>query len=126
MSKKRKKKPLDQCKDCLPAKCCLYVGMEIDTPETRKDFEYLLWKVAHKKVSTYIYRKKWYIHFESRCEFLGNDNKCGIYHQRMNVCREHSIDSCEYHSDEYNFQEHFKTHAQLLSYIRKEHPRWRI
>ncbi len=129
MAKKKakpKKNPYDQCKDCLPAKCCLYVAMEIDEPETRNDFDYLLWKIAHKKVSFYIHRRKWHIRFESRCEFLKKHNKCGIYDTRPKVCRIHSIDTCEYHSDEYEFDVHFKTYEQLRVYIKKDHPRWRI
>ena len=123
---KKKKKPIDQCKECRPARCCLYMSMEIDKPESRSDFDYLLWKISHKNVSFYIYRRKWYLHVEGRCEHLGRDNKCRIYDRRMKICRTHSIDSCEYTSDEYGFQHHFKTYKQLRDWIKKEYPRWKI
>lgn len=121
-----KKKPFDQCKKCLPAKCCLYIALEIDEPETRSDFEYLLWKISHRNVSAYVYRKKWHLRFASRCKFLSKENTCDIYDKRPKVCRDHSIDECEYHGEDYGFKHYFKTYNQLLKYIREEYPRWRI
>lgn len=114
-----------KCDSCLPAKCCLYISMEIDSPETRNDFEYNLWMIAHEKVSFYIYRKTWHINFYSRCKFLWKSNQCKIYDKKFSVCRGHSTDSCEATGD-YDFPEHFKTYDELLNYIKKKYPRWRF
>ncbi|MBI4383869.1 MAG: YkgJ family cysteine cluster protein [Nitrospinae bacterium] len=116
---KNKRNNSSQCAKCLPAKCCLYFAFEIDNPETRKDYESLLWKIAHDKVSLYIYRKKWHIMVHTRCHFLTADNKCGIYEQRPYLCREHSAEDCEYTSDDYGFSEHFRSYDELLAYIQK-------
>lgn len=119
MSKKKIKNPWDQCKNCLPAKCCTYFSVEIDAPETRKDHEAMLWQIAHKGVSIYIYRKAWYLMVDTVCGFLTADNKCAIYETRPYICREHSIDSCEYTGDDYGFTEHFKSYDDLLAWIKE-------
>ena len=116
---KKIKNPWDQCKNCLPAKCCTYFAFEVDEPEDRKDYESLLWQIAHQNVSFYIYRKAWYIQVDSRCNFLTSENKCAIYETRPYICREHSIDTCEYVGEEYGFTEHFKSYDELLAYIRE-------
>ena len=119
MAKKKTKDPWDQCRKCLPAKCCTYFAFGIDEPEDRKDFEALLWQIAHAGVTFYIYRKDWYIMVDSQCEFLRADNKCAIYETRPYICREHSVDSCEYVGEDYGFTEHFKTYEELLDWIRE-------
>ena len=119
MSKKKIKNPWDQCKNCLPAKCCTYFSVEIDAPETRKDHEAMLWQIAHKGVSIYIYRKAWYLMVDTVCGFLTPENKCAIYETRPYICREHSIDTCEYTRDDYGFTEHFKSYDDLLAWIKE-------
>lgn len=120
MAKKKFKTPWDQCKKCLPAKCCTYFSLEVDEPEDRKDFEAMLWQIAHKGVSFYIYRKAWYMMVDTVCEFLTPENKCAIYETRPYICKEHSIDSCEYTGDDdYGFTEHFKSYDELLAWIKE-------
>ncbi len=119
------KQPWDQCQFCMPAKCCTYFAFEIDEPETRKDYEALLWQIAHKGVTFYIERKSWYIMVDSRCQFLTDNNQCGIYETRPYICREHSIESCEYTADEYGFTEHFRSYDELLDWV-KENTNYRI
>ena len=114
-----------KCDSCKPAKCCLYTSMEIDPPETRKDYEYNLWLIAHKNISFYVDRKIWHINFASRCKFLKKDNRCKIYDKRFSVCRNHDTDSCEDTGD-YDFSEYFNNYDELLNYIKKKHPRWRF
>jgi hypothetical protein len=121
MGKIKTKNPWDQCKKCLPAKCCTYFSLEVDEPEDRKDFEAMLWQIAHRGVSFYIYRKAWYIMVDSIFTFLTPDNKCAIYETRPYICKEHSIDSCEYTEvdGEYGFTEHFKSYDELLAWIKE-------
>ncbi len=121
MAKKTKSKRDDtsQCEKCLPAYCCNYFAFGIDEPEDRREYESLLWKLAHENVSIYIYRKDWYIMIHNRCNFLMPDNKCAIYDYRPYMCREHSTESCEYTGDDYGFTEHFKSYDDLLIYIKE-------
>ncbi len=115
----------DQCSKCLPAKCCTYFAFEIDEPGSRKDYESYLWKLAHEQVSMYIYRKKWHIMIHTRCNFLQDNNQCGIYETRPYICKEHSTTNCEYTSEDYGWSEHFKSYDDLLAYI-KENTNYRF
>jgi len=108
-----------QCEKCLPAYCCNYFAFGIDEPEDRRDYESLLWKIAHENTSIYIYRQDWFIMIHNRCNFLMPDNKCAIYEHRPYMCREHSTESCEYTGDDYGFTEHFKSYDDLLIYIKE-------
>ena len=117
MKKKSKRDDTHQCEKCLPAYCCNYFAFGLDEPEDRKDYESLLWKLAHEKVSIYIYRNDWYIMINNRCNFLTIDNKCAIYETRPYMCREHSIENCEYTGSDYGFTEHFKSYDELLIWI---------
>lgn len=122
MAKAKLKNPWDQCKKCMPAKCCTYFSLGVDEPEDRKDFEAMLWQIAHKGVSFYIYRKDWYMMVDTVCEFLTPENKCAIYETRPYICKEHSIDTCEYtedDDDDYGFTEHFKSYDELMAWIRE-------
>ena len=110
-----------QCSKCLPSKCCTYVAFAIDDPENRKDFEAMLWQIAHEKISFYIYRNDWYMMMHTRCRFLTSQNQCGIYEQRPYICKEHSTKDCEYTSDDYGFTEHFKSYDELLGYIKENY-----
>ena len=110
-----------QCSKCLPAICCNYFALEVDEPEDRKDFESMLWQIAHQKVSFYIHRKKWYMMVHTRCNFLSEDNQCMIYENRPYICREHSTENCEYTGEDYGFTEHFKSYDDLLAYIKENY-----
>ncbi len=79
----------------------------------------MLWQIAHKGVSIYIYRKAWYLMVDTVCGFLTPDNKCAIYETRPYICREHSIETCEYTGDDYGFTEHFKSYDDLLAWIKE-------
>ena len=111
----------DQCSKCLPSKCCTYFSFGIDEPETRKDFEALLWQIAHQKVSFYVYRNDWYIMINNRCRFLTANNQCAIYFQRPYICREHDTKDCEYNGGDNEFTEHFKSYDELLVYIKENY-----
>jgi len=111
---KSKRDDTHQCEKCLPAYCCNYFAFGIDEPEDRRDYESLLWKIAHENTSIYIYRQDWFIMIHNRCNFLMPDNKCAIYDHRPYMCREHSTESCEYTGDDYGFTEHFKSYDDLL------------
>ena len=76
--------------------CCRYVALEIDKPETKKDFDDIRWYVAHRGVSVFVDRGRWYIEFRSKCKYLTDDYKCAIYEKRPTICRRHSTENCEF------------------------------
>ena len=108
-----------QCAQCLPAKCCRYFSLQIDTPRTGRDFDDLLWMIAHQQVSFYIEKRKWFLMVHTQCRFLDTDtNMCTIYEKRPQMCREHSVKECEWHGP-YDFEEHFKSYEELTRWMKR-------
>lgn len=88
----------DKCIKC-GAECCRTVGMDIDAPKTKKDWEYIKWYLFHEGVEVYKTKDgSWTVEFKAKCRHLNKDKTCAIYGDRPAVCREYSemeCDSCD-------------------------------
>lgn len=82
------------CEKC-DGRCCRYVALEIDKPETKNDFDDVRWYTAHRGVSVFVAGKRWYLRFASRCNYLTPDKRCEIYKARPRICRKHDVAECE-------------------------------
>ncbi len=102
----------DQCS----ALCCRYFVLEIDTPETRRQYDDVRWYLVHENTFVFIEKKKWYLGVYARCKHLQLDNRCGIYETRPAICRSYSTDNCDYHGGEYNWEILFSSAEQLQKY----------
>ncbi|MFH1856584.1 MAG: YkgJ family cysteine cluster protein [Candidatus Omnitrophota bacterium] len=90
-NKKRKNICLEECS----ALCCKYFAMDITKPRTKWDINDLKWKLKHKNIHVYIINKRWCLLITSDCMYLQDDNKCGIYETRPDICRKYSHVNCE-------------------------------
>jgi Fe-S-cluster containining protein len=106
----------DQCS----ALCCRYFVLEIETPETRRQYDDVRWYLVHQNVFVFIEKKKWYLGVYSRCKHLQEDNRCGIYDTRPKICREYSTDNCDYHGGEYDWTILFSSAEQLAAYAEEQ------
>ena len=62
------------CEDC-PAQCCKYVALEIDKPETKKDWDNIFWYLHHQNIVVFIDQDNdWMIEFRTPCKNLLNNN----------------------------------------------------
>jgi len=105
------------CEKC-NGKCCKYVAIEIDTPENLEDFENIRWYVAHKNIQVYVDEDdKWNIEFLTPCEFLGENNLCGIYEKRPEICKEYNQDECLFYND-YEEKFTFRNLDDIDNYIK--------
>ena len=102
------------CEFC-PAKCCNYIALPIDTPETWEDFDYIRWYLMHQDISVFVEDGEWYLMVHRRCEHLEPDNRCGIYLQRPQICRDYKIDDCEY-EDDTTYEKIFESDGQIWEY----------
>ena len=110
------------CDNC-DAKCCKYLAMEIDTPESRDDFENIRWYVAHKDVIVYVDGDgAWHVEFQTPCEYLGEGNKCQIYKKRPKICKTYSQDECHFHN-EYEEAHTFHSIEEIDEYIKEKFKR---
>lgn len=109
-----------RCAQCIPAKCCRYFSLEVDRPRSKRDYDDLLWMLAHQDVSVYVDKKKWYLMVHTQCKFLDMDtNCCTIYDTRPQMCREHSVDECEWHGP-WDFDKHFMSYEELKQWMKKK------
>ncbi len=104
----------DLCDYCT-AKCCRYFALPIDTPEDRKEFDYIRWYLLHDRASIFVEDGSWYLLVHTVCKHLQDDNRCGIYLTRPNICRDYSTKQCEY-DDEWTYEQYFETPEQVHEY----------
>jgi Fe-S-cluster containining protein len=103
------------CDSCA-ALCCRYISLPIDNPTTRKDYDDIRWYLIHQNIIVYIEKKQWYVGVLNKCKHLQEDNRCGIYETRPNICRKYTTDNCDYHGGEYDFEQLFTSAEHLMSY----------
>ncbi len=102
------------CGHC-PAKCCRYFAMPIDTPDCWPDFEYIRWYLLHERASVFIEEDCWYLLVHTVCRHLCEDNLCGRYETRPQICREYTTKNCEY-EDEWVYDHYWETAEQVEEY----------
>jgi uncharacterized protein len=99
------------CEFCT-GKCCRYYAFPIDTPTEWQDFDYIRWYLLHGRASIFVDEGTWYIMVFADCQYLLEDNRCGIYHTRPQICREYTTEDCEYDNDS-DYDQLFETAQQI-------------
>lgn len=102
------------CEYC-SAKCCQYFALPIDTPESREDYDHIRWYMYHGNVQIFVDEGSWFLMVLNKCDNLMEDNRCGVYDIRPQICREYSTDNCEYDGDGV-YDMYFETAEQLYEY----------
>lgn len=92
-------KPGEVLCDHCTAKCCRYFALPIESPKTKKDFEYLRWYLIHGRISIFVDGDTWYLMVHNVCDHLQSDHLCGIYQDRPQICRDYTVEECEYDGD---------------------------
>lgn len=87
-----------KCENCR-GKCCRYILVDIPAPRARLDYNNYGWYLAHENTAIYIDSGKWYLAIFNKCRYLGDNNRCNVYHQRFQACIDHSDTNCEYDGD---------------------------
>lgn len=104
------------CEHCT-AVCCRYIALPIDTPRTREDFDFVRWYLMHEGIGVFVEDGDWYITMSTSCRHIQPDNRCGVYATRPRICREYTTESCDYHSGDYNWSQHFTCPEHLDVYV---------
>jgi Fe-S-cluster containining protein len=108
-------KPDEVLCDHCTAKCCHYFAMPIDTPEDRRDYDFIRWFLLHDRATVFTEDEDWYLLVHTSCKHLQPDHRCGIYETRPRICREYSTDNCEYDEDA-TYDRYFETAEQVHEY----------
>ena len=101
--------------------CCNYVAVEIDGPGSVRGATEILWYLYHGGVSAYVDDGEWMVQFETRCQHLLPDKRCGIYETRPPICREYDETGCEVNSDVVG--QSFYSPREFLAYLELHHRR---
>lgn len=97
------------------AKCCRYFALPIDEPTTWKDYDTVRWFLLHDKASVFVEDDTWYLLVHTACRHLRDDNLCGIYETRPQVCRDYTTRKCEYEED-WVYDHYWETPEQVEEY----------
>ncbi len=106
------------CEHCTGV-CCRYIALPIDTPDSRAEFDDIRWYLLHEHISVFVEDDDWFINIATACRHLEADNRCAIYHTRPRICRAYTTKSCDYHSGDYGWEEHFTCPEHLDEYVRR-------
>ena len=87
----------------------------METPENRKDFDFIRWYLLHDRASAFVDDDNWYLLVHTTCKHLRDDNRCGIYETRPQICREYTTDDCEF-EDDWCYEMYFETPEQIDEY----------
>lgn len=109
----------EQCEQCKPAKCCMYLTIQVEKPRTLYDFEGMLWRIAHQDIEYFVQEKKWYMMVHNPCRFHDGNSRCRIYESRPKVCRNHSTEKCEFDTP-CDFELHIRSYEEMLRYASKK------
>jgi Fe-S-cluster containining protein len=113
---RRKDVPADQvlCEHCT-AKCCRYFALPLDAPEDLADFEFIRWFLLHERATIFREDDTWYLLVHTVCRHLQDNNMCGIYETRPQVCRDYSTKDCEY-EDDWTYDFYLERPEQVAEY----------
>jgi len=115
MTKAKKKKLCDRCTGL----CCRYFALPIDTPEDKEDYDDIRWYLCHKDITVFVEDGDWYINIKNKCRHLSDkDNRCRIYDKRPKICRGYEIETCDFTSNEYDYELHFTDDHQMEEYMK--------
>lgn len=107
--------PADRlCEHC-SAKCCRYFALPIDTPENFEEFDFARWYLLHENATIFVENGSWFLMIQTVCKALDDKNRCKIYENRPQICREYTTDKCEY-EDLFVFEKYFETPEQIEEY----------
>ncbi len=102
--------------DYCPAKCCKYFALPIETPTERADFDFIRWYLLHERATVFTEDSTWYLLVHTACKHLQPDNRCGIYDERPQICRDYTTENCEY-IDDWTYDHYFETPEQIAEYM---------
>ena len=108
-------------------RCCVTVSIEVDAPRSAWEYDQWIWVLHHRHLELYVEKpERWYLHIETRCEQLGDDDRCRIHGAHPVLCREYDPRACERRFPLSDVVAWFKTAADLERWLEAKRPaHWR-
>ncbi len=123
------------CAGCV--RCCTYVAVEVDAPDTPWQYDQYVWLLYHKNIWMYVEKgNHWYVQFETVCDKLSPTGQCTVHGEHPVLCKKYDARSCERRGELSDVIARFqdgqdlvrwiaaqrpKHHARYLAWFRKEH-----
>jgi hypothetical protein len=123
------------CAGCV--RCCTYVAVEVDSPDTPWQYDQYVWLLYHKNIWMYVEKgNHWYVQFETVCDKLSPQGQCMVHGEHPVLCKQYDARSCERRGELSDVIARFKDghdlvrwiaehrpkhHARYLAWFRKEH-----
>jgi hypothetical protein len=76
--------------------------------------------MLHGDTIVFVEDDEWFIQINRKCKALLPDNRCGIYENRPEICREYTTEECDWHGEEYDY-EHLFTEPEQIQVFAKEY-----
>ena len=92
--------------------CVSAMALPIEKPKDWEDFEFIRWYLLHEHTAIFTDDGSWYLLVQNRCRHLGEDNLCGIYETRPQICRDYTTKNCEY-EDDWVYDHYFEAPEQV-------------
>ena len=108
------------CEYCT-ARCCRYFALPIDTPDCVADWDFVRWYLLHDRASVFAEDDTWYLLVHTTCKHLRDDNLCGIYETRPQICRDYTTKNCEY-EDDWTYDKYLESPEQVAEYCEAMFP----
>ena len=99
--------------------CCRYFALPIETPEDWDDYDDIRWYLTHEDITVFVEDDDWYLNVKNKCRHLSEkDYKCNIYDKRPKICRGYEMDTCDYTSNDYDWELNFTSDYQMEEYMK--------
>lgn len=98
-----------------PAKCCHYIAVTIDRPQTWEEFDTVRWFLLHERTAVFVDNGQWYLLIYLTCNKLQADGRCAIYPTRPKVCRDYETEICEFEENAV-YDQFFELPEQIEEY----------
>jgi hypothetical protein len=110
------------CSGCV--RCCTYVAVEVDAPDTPWQYDQYVWLLYHKNIWMYVEKgNHWYVQFETVCDKLAPNGQCTVHGAHPVLCKTYDARSCERRGVLSDVIARFKDGGDLVRWIAENRPR---
>ncbi len=115
-----------KCRMC--GKCCSYIAIEIDDPNTKQGFNNLIWLLMHKGTHAYCdYDNRWFIEVKAECKALAKNKLCLVHRSKPKICRDYSPEECTANNSEKEAEKiSIRSIAELKRYYESKNFRFKL
>jgi len=104
------------CQGC--TQCCEYVCLEIDRPTSMRDVDHVIWYLIHQNIWVWVDDAgKWYVQFNTSCQYLSEEGSCSWYTQRPKICQDYKQSECPRYSAAAAEKFLFKNAAEFMDWL---------